>query len=149
MIFVTVGTGKFDNLVKSVDEMASLSQEKIVIQIGVGQYIPQNCKYFRFRPSLDSFYDEADIIIAHGGLGTTMEILKKGKKLISVVNPTYIDDQSEILEVMADRGHLLWCREINELPHFLQMASTTEMKPYINVECKIPEVIRSFINELK
>jgi len=40
VIFVTIGTGKFEELVKEVDKFANQSKEKIIIQIGKGGYEP-------------------------------------------------------------------------------------------------------------
>ena len=66
-----------------MDEMAPTLPEEVVMQIGNGQYVPRNCQYFRFAPSLESYYDGAMIVVSHGGLGITTETLERGKKLAS------------------------------------------------------------------
>src|SRR5947209_11093294 len=53
MIFVTVGTTDFDALVRRIDELAPSLGEEVLCQIGKGSYLPRNCRYFRYAPSLD------------------------------------------------------------------------------------------------
>jgi beta-1,4-N-acetylglucosaminyltransferase len=150
VIFVTVGTSDFDQLVKRIDKMAPFLHGQVLVQIGNGKYIPRNCEYFRFAPSLASYYDKADVVVAHGGLGTTMEVLQKGKKLISVQNTTCIDDhQTDILGVLAREGYLIWCRDLDELPSLLERAPAMNLRPYFPPSCRIAEVIRDFLRHLE
>jgi beta-1,4-N-acetylglucosaminyltransferase len=146
VIFVTVGSSDFDGLVEKMDDLAPSLSSPVVIQIGYGQYIPKHCRYFRFAPSLDTYYDQAEIIVAHGGLGTTLEVLKKGKRLISVENATCIDDhQADVLSKIAEGGHLVWCHDMNELGSLIQQIPTLELKPYTSPACEIGTVIKDFL----
>lgn len=150
MIFVTVGTSDFDQLVEAVDKLAPSLNHRVVMQIGNGKYIPKNCEYFRFAPTLDSYYDKADVVIAHGGLGTTIEVLLKGKKLISVENRACTDGhQAEILSAFAQEGHLIWCRDLDRLPSLLEQAPTAKLKPYTPPPCRIAEVVREFLKRIE
>ena len=74
-IFVTVGTFKFDSLIKKVDSLAEYTGFNIVCQIGEGLYLPKHCKYFRFKNSISEFVEKADIIITHAGAGTVYSLL--------------------------------------------------------------------------
>jgi len=149
MIFVTVGTTDFDQLVELVDRLAPSLLDRVVVQIGNGQYVPRNCEHFRFAPSLDPYYDEADIVVAHGGLGITMELLAKGKKSISVENTTYADHhQTDILRALAREGYLIWCQDLGELPSLLEHAPTMKVRPYVAPPCRIAEVIQGFLSRL-
>jgi beta-1,4-N-acetylglucosaminyltransferase len=148
MVFVTVGTSDFDPLVKAIDELAPFLDERVIVQIGRGDYIPKNCEYFRFEPSLDPYYDEADVVVAHGGFGTTMEVLSKGKKLISVENTSCVDShQVEFLRALAGKGYLAWCRDLSELSSLLERAPTMDLQPYVVPPCRIAEVIKDFLGE--
>ena len=149
MIFVTVGTSDFDPLVVKMDELAPTLSELVVIQIGTGEYIPKNCTYFRFAPSLEPYYERASVVVAHGGLGTTMEVLRKGKTLISVENTTCIDGhQTDILEALSAQGYLVWCRDLDALPEILERLPTIHLEPYISPPCEIVERIRAEIRHL-
>jgi beta-1,4-N-acetylglucosaminyltransferase len=149
VIFVTVGTTDFDQLVEKMDKLAPSLGDQVVIQIGNGKYIPSNCEYFRLAPSLDPYYDRADIVVAHGGLGTTIEVLARGKKSISVENTTYADHhQTDILRTLAEEGYLVWCQDLDELPSLLERVSAMDVRPYVAPPCGIAEVIREFLSKL-
>ena len=123
MIFVTVGTTHFDALVRSVDEAAGqgLIRDDVVIQIGYGgQYVPRHCRYFRVAPTLGPFERAADLIVGHGGTGTTLEILLMRKPLVSVSNPGVSGNhQHEFLEALEALGLVTYCRDLTDLPRML------------------------------
>jgi len=149
VIFVTVGTSAFDQLVEKFDKLAPSLNDQVLVQIGHGRYIPENCRYFRYAPSLDPYYDEADVVVAHGGLGTTIEVLRKGKKLISVENTTCVDDhQLDILRLFAEKGYMVWCRDLDELPSLLERVPDMSFRPYVTPPCRIAEVIKDFFGKL-
>lgn len=123
MIFVTVGTTHFDALVRTVDEavLRGLVRDEAIIQIGYGgQYVPRHCRYFRVAPTLEPFERAADLIVGHGGTGTTLEILLMGKPLISVSNPDVSGNhQHEFLEALEALGLVTYCRDLADLPRLL------------------------------
>ncbi len=146
MIFITVGTGKFEEMIKEVDKIAPHLKEKMVAQIGEGDYIPKNIEYFRFRDNLIDYYKKADLIIAHGGAGTTYELLTMGKRLISLANLNRTDvHQNEILEELSKQGCLLWCRKFEDLEKTIRKAKRFRFRRYVQPECKIAEKIKGFI----
>lgn len=146
MIFVTVGTGRFDNLVEEADNISKKIKEEIIIQIGNGQYIPKNCKYFRFKNDLGKEYKNARIIIAHGGAGTTYELLVRGKKIISVANLDRTDThQEEILRALSEDHYLIWCKDMKDIFRCILLAKNFNFKKYKKPECKIAEKINEFL----
>jgi beta-1,4-N-acetylglucosaminyltransferase len=146
VILVTVGTSGFDQLVEKIDQVAASLDDHVVVQIGYGHYIPKNCQYFRFAPSLEPYYDEANVVVASAGVGTIMEVLWKGKKLISVENTTCIDDhQTDLLNMIAGQEYLVWCRDLSELPVLLMQIHTLDLQPYRRPPCEIGQVIKEFL----
>ena len=146
MIFVTVGTTDFDALVRTVDRLAPQLGEEVEVQIGRGAYEPRNCIWFRFAPSLEPYYDRASVVVAHGGLGTAMEVLHRGGKLIGVANPDRYDrHQQDLLSYLAEEGHLVWCRELASLPGELSRVRDLTLTPYSPPECHVHEVIAAFL----
>jgi UDP-N-acetylglucosamine transferase subunit ALG13 len=144
-IFVTVGSTDFDALIEAVDTLAPSLQARGVMQIGHGQYTPVNMPCFRFAPSLDPYYEQASLVIAHGGLATTMEVLKRGLPLVSVSNPDRYDDhQQDLLSIMAEEGYLVWCRQLQALRQAIETAQRTPLRPYQPPECSIHVVIDDF-----
>lgn len=146
-IFVTVGSTDFDSLIMTVDRLALSIRIKGIMQIGHGKYKPNNLPYFRFAPSLDLYYEKASIVIAHGGLATTMEILKKGLPLVSVSNSDRYDNhQIDLLETMESKGYLIWCKQLDNLQQSIKTALNKELRSYNSPECKIHKYIKEYLN---
>jgi beta-1,4-N-acetylglucosaminyltransferase len=142
VIFVTVGTTRFDDLVGTVDRLAPELDEQVLCQIARGDYTPRNCRYFRFAPTLEPHLRQADLIIGHGGLGTVMEAIRMGKPFIGVSNPDRPDlHQDEILGECASRGHIVWCRELSELPASIELARAMTFVRYVDPPCDIHTTI--------
>jgi UDP-N-acetylglucosamine transferase subunit ALG13 len=149
MIFVTVGSTDFDELIEKVDGLVPRLNTEVVMQIGLGAYTPRHGVFFRFAPSLDQYYDQADIIVAHGGLGTIVEALERRKKLICVVNPaTYDRHQEHLLNIFSAGNHLLWCKDLEDLGGAIRQVSTAEFTRYKPPECHIHEVIADYLGTL-
>ncbi len=149
MIFITVGTGRFEELVKEADRLVGSGKikEKTIVQIGKGQYIPKNCEWFRFKPNLHDYYKKANLIISHGGTGTISEILKLKKKLIAVPNRKRTDThQSEYLTAMVqETSAMIYCDRVDLLDVCLKKAKDHRFTPYAPPYCNIPEVICEFL----
>lgn len=149
MIFVTVGTNDFDALIAKVDELAPALSTEVVMQIGRGKYIPRHGAFFRFAESLDRYYDEAELIIAHGGLATIVEALQRGKKIVCVADPARYDcHQEQLLTVFAARNYLLWCRDLEHLEEAIQKAGIIEFAPYQPPECHIHKMIMEYLHRI-
>ncbi|MCS6843709.1 MAG: hypothetical protein NZ528_05185 [Caldilineales bacterium] len=148
MIFVTVGTTDFDALVEAADRLAAALDEEVVIQIGHGSYEPRHARWFRFADSLAPYYDRASLVISHGGFGTVTEVLRRGLPLVGVSNPDRYDrHQDQILRAFEEGGHLVWCRNLAELPSAVERARRTALVPYCPPESRIHEVVRAFLDQ--
>jgi len=149
MIFVATGTTGFDALATEIDRLAPTLCEDIVVQIGNGQYIPQQAEYFRFKPSLEPYYKQASLVIAHGGLGICMEVLEHGKPLIGLSNPDRYDQhQQDLLSTLATQNYLVWCHELSGLAEAIRQARQTTFRQYTKPECVIHLQIKSFLDDL-
>jgi beta-1,4-N-acetylglucosaminyltransferase len=146
MIFVTVGSTDFDALAEKVDQLAPQLDTEVQVQIGNGQYVPRNVRYFRFAPSLDPYYDEAELIVGHGGLGTIVEALERGKRLVCVLNPTTYDlHQQHLLSSFHEQKYLLWCRDLEHLGETIQQAREMDFERYEAPPCHIHEIIADYL----
>ena len=146
MIFVTVGTTKFNALVKEIDKIAKNSNKKFIVQIGNGDYIPKNCDWFRFSNSLNEYYKKSNLIISQGGAATIFEILMLNKRLISVNNPSLSGNhQTEILSKLGSENYLIWCSDITKLDIFIKGAKNFKFKKYFSSKCDIPKIIAKFL----
>lgn len=146
-LFATVGSTDFDGLVRAVDQIApELDVADGVIQIGHGRYEPNRLAYFRFATSLAPYYEKASLVVAHGGLGTTMEVLRRGIPLVSVSNPDRYDShQDDLLAAMADEGYLIWCRKLESLSVSIAEALSQKPKSYTLPHSQIHHKIREYL----
>lgn len=149
MIFVTVGTTDFDALVAAADSYAAGAVEAVVIQIGHGELEPRHAQWLRFAPSLDPFYEQADVVVTHGGLGTVTEVLRRGLRVVGVSNPDRFDrHQDQILQAFQQAGHLVWCRDLAALPVAIEQARRSQFTPYDPPPSHIHRVIERFLSDL-
>ena len=86
LIFVTVGTQlPFDRLILALDQWAALHPEvEIFAQIGEGGRKPQ---HFKSKEKLSlkeysEYFDKADLIVAHVGMGTIIAGIENAKPLV-------------------------------------------------------------------
>jgi len=146
MIFVAVGTTRFDELVEAVDQIVPKLNDEVLIQLGNSKYTPRNCKYFSFDDSLLKYYKTADIVIAHGGAGITFEVLALGKKLISIENPSVLEGhQRDLLGKLARERYLIWCMDLNKIENCIKDVKTMDIEKYIKPQCRIGEMILEYL----
>lgn len=149
MIFVTVGSvAKFDKLIETIDRLIENGtiKEKVVAQIGNGKYIPKNIEWFRIKPSLEKYYRRADVIISHEGAGTIFELVKMGKKIITLTNPETVDNPDIVIK-MSSKKHLLFCQNVNDLEKYIKSVKTFKPAKYKSPLCTIDKKIIQFLKE--
>jgi UDP-N-acetylglucosamine transferase subunit ALG13 len=146
MILVVTGTTGFDALAKEMDRLAPALSETVVIQTGAGRYVPQQAEHFRLAPSLTPYYEQASLVVSHGGLATCMEVLERKKPLIALSNPDRYDQhQQDILSVLSGQGYLIWCQDIAGLPKALDTARQDSFKRYVTPKCTIHVAIKEYL----
>uniref|UniRef100_A0A7S0WPF2 Glycosyl transferase family 28 C-terminal domain-containing protein n=1 Tax=Chlamydomonas leiostraca TaxID=1034604 RepID=A0A7S0WPF2_9CHLO len=151
-VLVTVGSTKFDALVRAVDTeefgkaLVSKGYTHLVIQKGNGAYAPHvlvpinetlgttkeglHVEVFDYKPNLTDTMNEASLVISHAGSGSIFEALTAGKHLIVVPNPLLMDNhQVELGARLADMGHLV-CASTEELVGAVQGFDGGKIKPY-------------------
>jgi beta-1,4-N-acetylglucosaminyltransferase len=116
MIFVTVGSTHFDELIKNVIVLKErYPRLEIVCQIGTSNIIPDKCQWFRFKDTLVDEIEEADVIITHGGV-TVLQSLAANKKIIAISNTDLADDhQTTFLSTVAEYIHIPWSNDPSDL----------------------------------
>lgn len=149
-IFVTVGSGDFDPLVKAMDALAPSLDQPVVMQIGVGRYEPRHATWFRLAPSLAPYYERAALVVAHGGVGTTLEVLQRGLPLVGVDNPDRYDQhQQDLLSYLDEKGHLVWCRDLARLREAIARARAQTFVPFQAPPTAIHLIVEAFLQALQ
>jgi beta-1,4-N-acetylglucosaminyltransferase len=148
-ILVIVGMGEFDELVRHVDGLAGCGHT-FVVQTGTGTYRPARHPHFRVADDLRPFYEQADLVISHGGVSTILECLNAGKKLIVMPNLQRRDNHPrEVVQELARAGHLLCCPDLGELRACIEKAEQFPFVPYARPKCEIAQAIREFAGSRK
>jgi len=126
MILVTLGTQdkQFKRLLIEIDRLidARIIKDKVVVQKGMTEYESNNMELFDLLPKdrFDKLIDEASLIITHGGVGSIMAGLNKGKKVIAV--PRLVkygehqsDHQVEIINRFNESGYIMGIDDVSKL----------------------------------
>ncbi len=148
-VFVTVGSTRFDALVREVSAAATLralrraGYSRVVVQIGTGSYIPDGggaapllpVSHFRRAPSILPHLRRAALVISHAGVGTLMETLRLRRPLIAVANPDLMDNhQVEVGEALERKRCLKLCRSPDEVCAAVAAFAQSEHAPYPDCE---------------
>lgn len=150
MIFVTVGSvAPFDELIKELDKIAEighLNLKNMVMQIGNGNYVPKNARWFRFEKDLSEWYSKADLIITHNGAGTLFEILPLKKKVIVIPNPNTVQFENlDIVIKLAKNGNILPCLKVEKIEDVIKKSYDWSPAPYRKPLCEIHKIIKHYL----
>ena len=89
MILVILGTQdkQFPRLLEAIDKEIEKGtiKDRVVVQAGQTKYESKNMEILGLlpEPEFNKLMDEADLIITHGGAGTILSAIKKGKRVIA------------------------------------------------------------------
>jgi UDP-N-acetylglucosamine transferase subunit ALG13 len=142
-LLVTVGTTGFDELVQAVDAVVGrLDVRDGLIQYGPGRHVPRSLPSERFVPSLEPYYDQASLVVAHGGAGTAFEVVGRGLPLVGVANDDRYDHhQDDVLAALSQARHLVWCRDLERLEAAIAEAMAGDLVPLPREPCGIADVV--------
>ncbi len=158
MILVTLGTQdkEFVRLLNAV-EKAILEKEitdDVIVQAGFTNFKSQNMKVFDYIDIdlFNKYVDDASLIITHGGVGTIMNALSKGKKIIGAARLAkygehHNDHQIEILENFDENGYLIYAKELDDFGKYIKNIKTFTPKQYKSNTENMINLIRNYINK--
>lgn len=165
-MLISVGTTKFENLIKAVDTPAFYELldknnfSKLIVQKGRGEYHINNhtkcdLKILKVEEHslLDNFSDvvkASDYVVAHAGAGTILESFKQKTCLISVVNDTLMDNhQVEMAEALESDNYIYYVRDLakltEEVKNILESKKKLKEYPAFN-EDAIPKLIYEMLD---
>ncbi len=156
MIFVTVGHQMpFDRLVRAVDEWAAAEgRDDVFAQIGETEFRPRHIQHaakvdpaeFRQRMA------EADIVIAHAGMGTILTALELGTPILVVprlgrLMETRNDHQVATAERFLALGKVEVAMDESALPEALTRLTGKRRTPTIQAQAspQLLACVRGFI----
>ena len=129
MILVTLGTQKqpFTRVLDYIEQ--SNIKDEIIVQAGHTKYESNKMKIFDFisYDEMEDLVNRADCIITHGGTGSIVEPLKKGKKIIACARlqkyGEHVDNhQEELVSIFSEQGYILEIKDGEKLDDIIMKA---------------------------
>jgi UDP-N-acetylglucosamine transferase subunit ALG13 len=156
LIFVVLGTHElpFTRLLKEVELLVDqqLLTDEIFVQVGNTPYRNDKMTFVPFMSysEMEKMYQNADLIITHGGTGSITTGVKMGKKVIAVPrwsrHGEHNDDhQLEIVKQFYDSGHILYWDEGMDLKEVIEESHSFKPRPFESGREKILQIIDDFI----
>jgi UDP-N-acetylglucosamine transferase subunit ALG13 len=142
---------------KKIDELIEegFIKEDVFAQIGYSTYLPHNYKFTRFLnpDEFNQYMADCRLVISHGGTGSIISALKKGKYVIAVTRLSkykeHIDDhQKQIVELLHSEHYIYGIEEMEELQSAIEFFNNAsiEIKKFEKESYIIP-IIDEFIKQ--
>lgn len=158
MILVVLGTQdkEFPRLLEAVDREIEKGniKEKVIVQAGQTKYESKNMEILDLvsAPEFDKLIDKADLIITHGGAGSILNAIKKGKKIIAAARLAkykehHNDHQRQIIKEFADQGYLLELRDFNKLDKMLEKSKNFKPKKFVSNTNNMIKLVENYIED--
>lgn len=160
-VFVTVGSTQFDQLIDCIIEEPTLEILKefgcrrLTIQYGSYKNISNldslkswttfEIEMFDYQNSIDTYIENADLVIGHAGAGTTLEVLRKGKPLLIVINDHLMDNHQEELALELTESKYALCSNTRNFRSILRSLDISELRPFPKAD---PTKFRDFITRI-
>ena len=125
---VTVGSTKFEELIKHIDSLEVLTAlrskgiKQVVVQKGNGVYYPDNIageadvEVMEYSQQVPQMLKTASIVISHAGAGTVLDCLLSDRELLIVPNETLMaNHQVQLAEELGRYDLVQWCHAPNLL----------------------------------
>ena len=133
MIFLTVGSWHrgYNRLIKAVDELvgSGIITEEVVAQVGKGSYKPKYLTTINFCSSDEfvNFISRSKMVIAHAGVGTIAQAVKKSKPVVvvprkSALGEHFDDHQFVTAETLEKEGKVLVAYKVDDLADKIKQA---------------------------
>ena len=158
MILVVLGTQdkEFPRLLEAVDReiKKGIIKEKVVVQAGQTKYESENMEILDLvsAPEFEKLIDKADLVITHGGAGSILSAIKKGKKIIAAARLAkykehHNDHQKQIIKEFADQGYLLELRDFNKLDKLIEKSKNFKPKKFESNTDNMIKLLENYIED--
>ena len=126
MILVLLGTqnNSFYRLLEEIEKNIKdgTIKEEVIVQAGYTKFQSDKMRIIDLisKEQLEQFQDEADLIITHGGVGSIISSIEKGKKVIAVPRMHEYGEhvnnhQIEIVKDFNDKGYIIGIEKVEDL----------------------------------
>ena len=158
MVLVILGTQdkQFTRLLEAVDKEIEKGniKDKVVVQAGQTKYESKNMEIFDLvpAPEFEKLMDEADLVITHGGAGSILSAIKKGKKVIAAARLAkyqehHNDHQKQIIGEFAKLGYIQELKDFNKLGSMIKKINSFKPKKFESNTQNMIKLIDDYIIE--
>ncbi|MCL2355000.1 MAG: beta(1,3)galactosyltransferase EpsH [Oscillospiraceae bacterium] len=157
MILVLLGT-QSHSFIRLLDEIEDCIENKIILEPVITQhghtlFSSKHMTLFDFI-SIEEFnelIDHADLIITHGGVGSIINSIKTGKKVIAVprlaeFNEHINDHQVQIVETFDKLGLIQGVFDVKEICKNIKNIDNFTPTPYVSNNQGMLEIVSNYIN---
>lgn len=159
MILVLLGTqnNSFNRLLEEIEKNIKNGtiKEEVIVQAGYTKFETDKMKIIDLmsKEQLEKFQDEADLIITHGGVGSIISSIEKGKKVIAVPRMHEYGEhvnnhQKEIVKDFNDKGYIIGIEKVEDLKQAIIKSKEFEPKKYQPNNEKMLKIIEEFIDNI-
>ncbi len=158
MILVLLGTQdkQFTRLLEAVDREIENGniKDKVVVQAGQTKYESKNMQIFDLLPApeYEKLMNDADLIITHGGAGSILNAIKKGKKVIAAARLSkykehHNDHQKQIIGEFEKQGYILQLKDFNKLGKLIEKSKSFKPKRFESNTHNMVKLIENYIED--
>lgn len=158
MIFVTLGTQDkpFNRLLEAIESNIKLGNIKkpVIVQAGCTKYKSNDMEIFDLvsMDEFDKYMEKCDVLITHGGVGSIVNALKKGKKVIAVprlekYGEHVNDHQIQIVDNFDKEGYIIGVNDIDKLDEALNYVNEFKPKKFKSNRNNMIELIEELIDK--
>ncbi|HEX7065269.1 MAG TPA: PssE/Cps14G family polysaccharide biosynthesis glycosyltransferase [Bacillales bacterium] len=156
MILVVLGTHElpFTRMLEEIENCKKNGTvtDDIFVQSGHTPFHSEIMNLVKFvsYEEMDRLYDEARLILTHGGTGSIISGLKKGKKIIAAARLKKYgehndDHQLELINQFVNAHYILEWREEDSLADVLRKAENFTPEPFQSGKEQMIRLLRDFI----
>ena len=157
MILVILGTQdkQFPRLLEAIDKeiINGTIKEEVIVQAGQTKYQSTHMKIFDLipGPEFDELLNRADLIITHGGAGSIVGAIKRGKKVIATprlakYKEHHNDHQKQIIGELAKKGYILELKDFQKIGKLIEKSRTFKPKKFESNTDHMIDLIEHYIN---
>ena len=157
MILVLLGTqnNSFIRLLEAIQKNIDnkVITDEVIVQAGFTKFESKDMKVLDLidKEELSKLQDRADLIITHGGVGSIISSLKKGKKVIVVPRLKKYGEhvnnhQIQIARRFEQEGYVKHVINLKNLEKVLESIESFTPRPYENDESHVLTIIENYIN---
>ena len=157
MVFVTLGSQdkQFLRLVKEVDKLVKekIINEEVIVQAGITTLDTNRIKMLDYIDVSDfrKYMEESTYIIAHGGVGSILDAMKLGKKIIAVPRSPKFDEiandhQKQIIAEFDKKGYIIGCNDVSDLKEAILKVDKFNPQNYTSNNKNFVQIIENFID---